>query len=1163
MSLQQLLRLGNPAHSQADGSLGFSSNSRGQQSSGGQDLPLPPPPPVDLSAAVAKAANFLEKQKAARLRKQRDPDKPSDGRGQRNRGCERSRSRRRSKSLQRRRRERSGSKSNMGRGRPKSVGANRAAKPKPSLSRPRSRARKRVAEGLPEKSLEEVPLLFGGRAGPIAAESGPASGWMTIVSDHERRSFVSYRRGAFSEPKLGDWFHRLRTELRWDRPEVNGRPLPRSACWLTADGCSCTYRYSGTSWANMIMPPWFLDLTDEVCRACGVQDRPNSCNANLYEDETDSVGWHADDEPCFDAKHSDALIISLSLGATRTFVLRPLDDPKAQTKLNLENGDLATMEGLVQKHYLHAVLSDRVARGARINLTWRWVVKHDRDCIRRRDRASTVPIKLGRQASEKKAALKAAARSAAAAVQSSALQNAAASAESARLSRPASAGARVPASRAGTGARRPLGARDGRGTSSDKRRPEQEGRERLSDLVTKGAQAIDEAKRRSDPRVRNALDIGAGTKANNALEDLYDKARKLMGPASPASRKEFSGSQHSERQDQSVGSLLDSLAKPRGKYPKDVSEEPKQDQNRHSHERIEVHTNAREQSSASFQPRGQLVLKPRGLRPVTVYSAADCQQQDRSRGQLPKEDDRGRESPREVSSIDAEIYQKANSLGLNSNREAQTREAHTREGSSRTELDQHSERNHEGTTARVWKARASTGPPTSPRDAHAGDPIVNLRGHTEISQRSAASGQPSPEGARSHRHVVLKSRSRSPKERRAGAPNARREEQDSRHTDWTEEPHRRPVFLESRRRAEDEQSFEQSPSTRHVVTSRAMVDDRGPLWEGSAGGRGDTAGSRARPESDTRNRVGYHDGGSPQAANRQHPPPNDRRWVEDYKTSSHQADRPKRSVADPNGRNIRRHEDGKQRQEGASDSFREGFPEERRPQRHGLDELPVPNRPERARQDRLHREREGLSHQQPPGRQDQEEHRASRSIGLASQGDRPIGARNDDHRYKDRRRDGESQSHHAGNKAEEARRAPRANASSFGQSLPDDRDNLRDKEPRGHAASSHDYRGDRHAQLDHANETHRHAAWQNDFRDKDPWDHSTNRRSSIGFEEGLEEDGQEHRVWREHRSAKQWDTRRPKDGTYAESARQERQDARNPARTWCEATPTRTPRTRR
>ena len=105
------------------------------------------------------------------------------------------------------------------------------------------------------------------------------------------------------------------------------------------------YRYSGTSWPNMIMPPWFLDLTDEacpslqrhapqVCRACGVTERPNSCNANLYEDgaadrarmacddlaaltqdEKDSVGWHADDEPCFDAKHSDVLIISLSLGA--------------------------------------------------------------------------------------------------------------------------------------------------------------------------------------------------------------------------------------------------------------------------------------------------------------------------------------------------------------------------------------------------------------------------------------------------------------------------------------------------------------------------------------------------------------------------------------------------------------------------------------------------------------------------------------------------------------------------------------------------------------------------------------------------------------------------------------------------------------------------------
>ncbi|CAE7174715.1 SHOC2 [Symbiodinium pilosum] len=43
------------------------------------------------------------------------------------------------------------------------------------------------------------------------------------------------------------------------------------------------YRYSGTSWPNMVMPPWFVELTDEVCRACEVPERPNSCNANLYE----------------------------------------------------------------------------------------------------------------------------------------------------------------------------------------------------------------------------------------------------------------------------------------------------------------------------------------------------------------------------------------------------------------------------------------------------------------------------------------------------------------------------------------------------------------------------------------------------------------------------------------------------------------------------------------------------------------------------------------------------------------------------------------------------------------------------------------------------------------------------------------------------------------
>eukprot|EP00931_Biecheleriopsis_adriatica_P055780 TRINITY_DN3304_c0_g1_i4.p1 TRINITY_DN3304_c0_g1~~TRINITY_DN3304_c0_g1_i4.p1 ORF type:complete len:1335 (-),score=254.07 TRINITY_DN3304_c0_g1_i4:67-4071(-) len=478
MSLQELLRLG--ASNQASAAEGSGTPAA--------------PEPIDLGEAVRKAAEAAE-QKAERLRKEKERREQGDdrdsGRDRRGRNRSRSRERRRSKSAQRQQqrrrsrshRSRSRRREMTRRGRSPRQGLERAERgrehpqrserggerperserggERPECSerggerperservgdrsgageRPRSRPRDRERpeeqpfELIPEKSTSEEPLYCAGAEGPIAAKRGPTSGWISVLADEVRRSFVSYRPKSFSEEKLREWFEHCHQELRWNRPEVNGRPLPRKACWLTAEGCSCTYRYGGTQWPNMVMPPWFVEITDEVCRLAGVTHRPNSCNANLYEDGNDSVGWHADDEPLFDAKNRDALILSLSLGSARNFYFRPNDDLSEVKKLCLEDGDLCTMEGLMQKHYCHSVPQERGVRGARINLTWRWVMVHDRECVKRNGRYPpvAVPHKAAPEVTEKKAAANAAAHAAAARFQSQALQMAAAAEESAR-----------------------------------------------------------------------------------------------------------------------------------------------------------------------------------------------------------------------------------------------------------------------------------------------------------------------------------------------------------------------------------------------------------------------------------------------------------------------------------------------------------------------------------------------------------------------------------------------------------------------------------------------------------------------------------------------------------------------------------------------------------
>jgi len=275
-------------------------------------------------------------------------------------------------------------------------GQDRAGKGKKKRKRvkPRMRLLKKAPTPDQEPTLEEQGLWGGGVPGPLGI-SQEKSGWKVVLHDEFRRTFVSLRKEAFSENALRHWWKVLSEQIPWGRPtalnkkaaadddqeeEKSVRTFPRSACWLTTGGCTCSYEYSGTKWDPIQMPTWFDEITDYVCRTCNLTDRPNCCNANYYEHGREAVGWHADDEPLFASTERDVLIVSLSLGETRTFELHPKDAPEKVSKLTLDSGDLCTMEGLCQKHYRHRVPPDFGNCGPRINLTWRWILNHQPGC---------------------------------------------------------------------------------------------------------------------------------------------------------------------------------------------------------------------------------------------------------------------------------------------------------------------------------------------------------------------------------------------------------------------------------------------------------------------------------------------------------------------------------------------------------------------------------------------------------------------------------------------------------------------------------------------------------------------------------------------------------------------------------------------------------------
>ena len=89
------------------------------------------------------------------------------------------------------------------------------------------------------------------------------------------------------------------------------------ACVHTRGACTCVYQYGKEvvqSAKKEVFQEIMASLTSEVFSSLGMPEEewPNSCNLNLYEDGSQAVGWHADDEKLFGGKTGDCTIVSLS-----------------------------------------------------------------------------------------------------------------------------------------------------------------------------------------------------------------------------------------------------------------------------------------------------------------------------------------------------------------------------------------------------------------------------------------------------------------------------------------------------------------------------------------------------------------------------------------------------------------------------------------------------------------------------------------------------------------------------------------------------------------------------------------------------------------------------------------------------------------------------------
>ncbi|EKF22718.1 2OG-Fe(II) oxygenase superfamily protein [Mycolicibacterium hassiacum DSM 44199] len=89
---------------------------------------------------------------------------------------------------------------------------------------------------------------------------------------------------------------------------------------------------------------------------------------SLYRDGNDSVAWHGD--TIGRGSKEDTMVAIVSLGATRTFALRPRGGGKS-LRIPHHHGDLLVMGGSCQRTWEHAIPKTTRPTGPRISIQFR------------------------------------------------------------------------------------------------------------------------------------------------------------------------------------------------------------------------------------------------------------------------------------------------------------------------------------------------------------------------------------------------------------------------------------------------------------------------------------------------------------------------------------------------------------------------------------------------------------------------------------------------------------------------------------------------------------------------------------------------------------------------------------------------------------------------
>lgn len=163
-------------------------------------------------------------------------------------------------------------------------------------------------------------------------------------------------------------FKSLQETLAWERRETT----PRYEYYC--NDVNVPYTYGTARYARTYQPQPYSNTLKVIKAKLELETNTKFevCFLNRYKDQSDHLGWHADDSPEMDDTRPIAII---SLGVEREIWFREQKNKDTLEKIKLEHGSLCLMAAGMQDTHFHRIPKASWLCGERISLTFRGYVE--------------------------------------------------------------------------------------------------------------------------------------------------------------------------------------------------------------------------------------------------------------------------------------------------------------------------------------------------------------------------------------------------------------------------------------------------------------------------------------------------------------------------------------------------------------------------------------------------------------------------------------------------------------------------------------------------------------------------------------------------------------------------------------------------------------------